>query len=328
MPRGCSSRDSIGSGKQRRSQPTPYPRRRAKKGSTRRAPSSRPAADSSSNASRSHAGAAPSPGIGLPIPRSAACVYGARAVFWMVCASRNTLALSPSAHEALGRKGRTPASPGKRRRGPATSLAVARRRRRLLLPYLKGRRHAKQRIVEMVDDPHAAERDDPGQQHAGQGMHERDEQGRKRRQDPLGGQPQLPGGTIERPDHGNRNDDQQDDLQERPILPRRRRELADLVDRPIPDEPDEVEDRGDSLLQESQDLIENLMHGDAPRRFPSAFAARREFSAGGHAAHVLPEAQPCNPGRRSASNAVSVAKFRSRRGMGDRMGEPVTTRTA
>src|SRR5712691_10429190 len=304
MPRGCSSRDSIGAGKQRRSHPPPYPRRRAKAESTR-APSSRCAADSSSNASRSHAGAAP-PAIGLPIARSAPCVYGARAVFWMVCTSRNTRALN-RAHDCARAQGPDAGVALQETAGAATSLAVA--RRRLLLPYLKHRRRAKQRIVEMVDDPHAAERDDPGQQDARQRMHERDEQGRKRRQDPLGGQPQLPGGTVERPDHGDRNDDQQDDLQQRPILPWRRRELGDLVDGPIPDEPDEAEDRSDPLLQEVQDLIENLMHGDAPRRLASAYAARREFFPQGRLAeHALAEAQPCDPGRRSAANAGSVAK--------------------
>ena len=54
-----------------------------------------------------------------------------------------------------------------------------------------------------------------------------------------------------------------------------------LVDGPIPDETDETEDRSDPLLQELQDLLENLMHGGAPRRFSVCFAARREPSHAG-----------------------------------------------
>jgi hypothetical protein len=59
-------------------------------------------------------------------------------------------------------------------------------------------------------------------------------------------------------------------------VPWYRRKLGDLVCRPIPDELDEVEDCCDSLLQESQDRIENVVHRDVPQ---SSLAAR-QYSIG------------------------------------------------
>jgi hypothetical protein len=45
--------------------------------------------------------------------------------------------------------------------------------------------------------------------------------------------------------------------------------LGDLVDRPRPDELNKSEDRGNALLQELQELIENLFHGRASLPCPA-----------------------------------------------------------
>jgi hypothetical protein len=65
-----------------------------------------------------------------------------------------------------------------------------------------------------------------------------------------------------------RNDDQHHDLEDRLIMPWHGRELSNLVWRPIPDKLDEVEDRSNSLLKESQDRTENLVHKPLPNHWP------------------------------------------------------------
>src|SRR6266566_6959237 len=92
-------------------------------------------------------------------------------------------------------------------------------------------------------------------------MDEDDEQGCKRCQYPFGGLPQLPCDCEQRPDDGRGDQDQQNQLQQRPVLPRYRQEPADLVHRPVPDELDKMEYCGDSLLQKVQYLVEDGVHG-------------------------------------------------------------------
>src|SRR5712664_2811190 len=65
--------------------------------------------------------------------------------------------------------------------------------------------------------------------------------------------------------------EQQNLLQQRPLLPGHGHELGDLVDGPGPDQFDQMEDRRNPLLQEFQELIENLFHGPWLRRLNRPF---------------------------------------------------------
>src|SRR6266487_5119171 len=107
-------------------------------------------------------------------------------------------------------------------------------------------------------------------------MDEDDEQGGKRRQYPFGGLPQLPCDREQNPNDRSGDQDQQDQLQHRPILPWYRQEPADLVNRPVPDELDKMENCGDSLLQKVQYLVENVVHDgcSAAVRYVSCLAIR------------------------------------------------------
>src|SRR5882757_1461704 len=78
---------------------------------------------------------------------------------------------------------------------------------------------------------------------------------------------ELPARSIKCPDHSRQDQDQKKLLPQRPFLPRHRHELADLVDRPGPDQFDEAEDLRDPFAQEFQELIKNLSHIQDPRRF-------------------------------------------------------------
>src|SRR4029077_11853040 len=74
--------------------------------------------------------------------------------------------------------------------------------------------------------------------------------------------------------------DQKKLLPQRPFLPRHRHQLADLVDRPGPDDFDEAENRRNTLMQEFQELIENLFHGQNPEARPH-FASTSSLNAKG-----------------------------------------------
>src|SRR6266496_4408249 len=78
------------------------------------------------------------------------------------------------------------------------------------------------------------------------------------------------------PNDRSGDQDQQDQLQHRPILPWYRQEPADLVNRPVPDELDKMENCGDSLLQKVQYLVENVVHDgcSAAVRYVSCLAIR------------------------------------------------------
>ena len=77
---------------------------------------------------------------------------------------------------------------------------------------------------------------------------------------------EFPARSIKRPDHSRQDQDQKKLLPQRPFLPRHRHELADLLDRPSPDDFDETEDRRNPVVQEFQELIKNLFHIQDPRR--------------------------------------------------------------
>ena len=75
------------------------------------------------------------------------------------------------------------------------------------------------RVVEMVHDPDAPERNHASQHDAGQCVHENAEQARKRAQDPLTGLKQLLGGLVQCPDDARQYQYQQELLPQGPLLP-------------------------------------------------------------------------------------------------------------
>jgi hypothetical protein len=79
-------------------------------------------------------------------------------------------------------------------------------------------------------------------------------------QDLYSRRPKFDGGLVYDVNHCRDDKDQQDLLPKRPTIPRHLEYPGYLVDRPGPDEPDKSEDRRDTLLQELQQLIENLLH--------------------------------------------------------------------
>ncbi|HWX58171.1 MAG TPA: hypothetical protein VN024_06620 [Bradyrhizobium sp.] len=112
----------------------------------------------------------------------------------------------------------------------------------------------------MVDEPHTSQRDHAGQQNVRERPHEDAEQMRERAQY-LGARLQkLAARSIKRPDHCHQDQDQQQLLPQRPLLPRLSCELADLIDRPGPDQLDKAENRCDPLVQKFQEFVENLFH--------------------------------------------------------------------
>jgi hypothetical protein len=124
----------------------------------------------------------------------------------------------------------------------------------------------------MVHHPDATKGNHASQQHPRQCLDKDDEQAREGAQHALGAQPKLPEHPIKRPDHGARHDDQQDDFENGPVLPRHLDELRDLMDRPGPDHFHKAKDGLDAGLQKMQNLTDDLLHD----RFSPAAANRTE----------------------------------------------------
>src|SRR5262249_7895907 len=114
--------------------------------------------------------------------------------------------------------------------------------------------------MEVVDRPQASQRDSSCEQHRGERHYESDEQARKGSQDLYSRRPKFDRGLVYDENHCRDDKDQQDLLPEWPTIPWHLEYFCYLVDRPRPDEMDKSEDRGDTLLQELQQLIENLLH--------------------------------------------------------------------
>src|SRR6185437_504073 len=136
------------------------------------------------------------------------------------------------------------------------ALFVVWRRAVLLAARLHPIRHPQRRIVQVVDDPYAAERDDARQEDVGQRLHQRAEKTREGSEDRRTCGQKLHARPVERPSHRSDDQDQQDLLPYWPILPGHGHEPCDLVDGPGPDQLDEMKDRRNALMQESQELIE------------------------------------------------------------------------
>jgi hypothetical protein len=130
-----------------------------------------------------------------------------------------------------------------------------------LFAGLEPGRHSHQRIIEVIDEPRAAKRDNTSQHDVRQSSHEHAKQMCEGAQYRCAGVEELPAYLEKRPDHSRQDQDQQNLLSQRPLLPRHGRELADLVHRPHPDELDEAEDGRNPIMQEFQKLIEHLFHG-------------------------------------------------------------------
>ena len=116
----------------------------------------------------------------------------------------------------------------------------------------------------MINEPSTAKRNNAGQHHMRQRLDKHTKQTCERPQYRRPGPQQLPNHSVKRQNYCNKDQNQQKLLPQGPVLPWRGHELADLVDRPSPDKLDKPEDRGNSVSQESQKLIENLLHGNDP----------------------------------------------------------------
>ena len=121
-------------------------------------------------------------------------------------------------------------------------------------------RHSHQGIVEVIDEPHASKRDNAGQHDMRQSPHQHAKQIREGGQYRRTCKQQFAAYPVKRPDHCRQDQDQKKLLPQRPLLPWRARQSADLIDRPAPDQFDEAEDRRNSLMQKCLKLIENLFH--------------------------------------------------------------------